>query len=91
MEGERRRVRNGGSVGGARRQDDALGRQWETVPSLGLLFCLALGSNDGEERLHGFKPGCHIGQAARETHVVLWGRLGWYGGVGVCPTMEPDA
>ena len=43
----RRRGQNGGSIGSARLQDDALGRQWETVPSRGLLFRLALGGNDG--------------------------------------------
>ena len=52
-----RRGRNGGSSCSAGRQDDALGRWWETVPPLGLLFCLAVGGDDGAERFYGVQPG----------------------------------
>ena len=38
-----------------------------------------------------FAFGCHVVQDARETHVVLWYRLGWRGKVGFCPPTEPDA
>ena len=37
------------------------------------------------------QPGRHVGQDARETQVVLWGRLGQRGKVDVCPELEPDA
>ena len=50
-----------------------------------------MGGDDGAERLRGVKPGRHVGQDARETHVVLWIRLGRRGEVDVCPTTEPDA
>ena len=48
----RRRGRNGGYVGSSCRQDDALGRWWEAVPPIDLLFRLALGGVDGAERSH---------------------------------------
>ena len=47
----RRQGQNGGSLGSARRQDDALGRWWEMVPPLGILFRLAMGGDNGAERL----------------------------------------
>ena len=47
MDFGRQRDWNGGSVYSACRQDDALGRRWETVPSLGLIFRLALCGDDG--------------------------------------------
>ena len=65
----RRQGQDGGSGGSDCRQDDALGRWWETVPPIGLLFCLALGGDNGVERFRG--PGRHISQDTRETHVVL--------------------
>ena len=68
----RRQGRNGGYGGSARRQDDVLGRWWETVPPLGLLFCLALGGDNGAERFCGVQLGRHVRQDARKTHVVLW-------------------
>ena len=86
----RRRGRNGGYISSARRQDDALGRWWETVPPLGLILRLALGSDDGVERFYGVKPGRYLDQDACETHVVLWIRLGRRGEVDVCPMTEPD-
>ena len=36
------------------------------------------------------QPGCHVGQDACDTHVVLWGRLGRREEVDVCPPAEPD-
>ena len=86
-----RRGRNGGSGGSAFRQNDALGRWWEAVPPLGLLFRLALGGDDRADLFRGVQPVRHVGQDARETHVVLWSRLGRRGEVDVCPTKEPDA
>ena len=80
----RRQGRNGGSIGSDCHQDDALGRWWETVPTLGLLFHLALGGNDGAERFCGVQPSCYVSQDARETHVVLWRWLGRRGEVDVC-------
>ena len=53
----RRQGRNVGFFGSARRQDDALGRWWETVPPLGLLFRLALGIDNGADRFCGGQPG----------------------------------
>ena len=91
MDCVRRRIQNGGSGGSARRQDAALGRLWEMFPPLGILLRLTLGSDNGVERFHGVQSGCHVGQDARETHVVLCRRLGWRGEVDVCPTTEPDA
>ena len=55
------------------------------------LFRLAMGVNDGTERFRSVEPGLHVGQDGRETHVVLWSRLGRRGEVDVCPTLEPDA
>ena len=43
------------------------------------------------EHFRGVQPGFHVGQDARETHVLLWIRLGWRGEVDVCQTLEPDA
>ena len=37
------------------------------------------------------QPGRHVGQDARETHVVLCIRLERHGKVDVCPITEPDA
>ena len=37
------------------------------------------------------QPGRHIGHDARETHVVLLGRLGRRGEVDVCPKTKVDA
>ena len=91
MDCGRRQGRNGGSGGSARCQDDALGYWWETVPPLGLLFRLALGGDGGAERFHGVQLGRHVGQDSRETHVVLWSRLGRLGEVDVCPMTELDA
>ena len=68
-----------------------MGRWWEAVPPLGIILRLALGGDDGAKRFHGVQPGRHVGQDARETHVVLWSRLGRCGEVDVCPTTEPDA
>ena len=61
------------------------------VSSLGLLFRLALDSDNGAEHFRGVQPGRHVGQYARETHVVLWGWIGPHGEVDVCPTTETDA
>ena len=61
------------------------------VSPLGFLFRLALGGDDRADRFRGVQPGCHVGQDACETHVVLWSRLGRRGEVEVCPTTEPDA
>ena len=85
MDGGRRRGWNGYSAGSDRRQDDALGRWWEIVPSSGLLFYLTMGGDDGAERFCGLYPGRHVSQDHRKTHVVLWSRLGRRGEVGVCP------
>ena len=60
-------------------------------PTLWYLFRLTLGSDDGAEPFRGVQPGRHVGQDSRETHVVLWSRLGWREEVDVCPTTEPDA
>ena len=86
-----RRGRNGGSGGSACRQDDVLGCCWEAVPPLGLFSRLVLGGDDGAERFQGVQPDCHVGEDARETHVVLWIWLGRRGEVDVCTTLEPDA
>ena len=91
MDYGRRQGRNGGSGGSAHRQDDALGRWWETVPPLGILFHLALGGDNRADRFCGVQPGSHVGQDACETHMVLWRQLGWRGEVDVYPTKEPDA
>ena len=79
VDGEGRRGRNGGSGGGACRQDDALGCQWEAVPPLCLIFRLALGGDDGTESFGCMQPGRHVGKDARETQVVLWGQRGRLG------------
>ena len=63
-----------------------MGCWWETVPSLGLLFHLSPGNEDGSERFNSVEPGRHVSQYVRETHMVLWVRLGRHGEVGVCPT-----
>ena len=68
-----------------------LGRWWETVPPLGLLFHLALGGDDRSELLCGVQPGRHIFQDAHETHVVLWRRPGRSGEIAIYPTTEPYA
>ena len=68
-----------------------MGRWWEAVLPLGLLFRLALGGEDGEERFRGVQPVHDVGQDARETHVVLWSQLGRRGEIHVCPTTEPNA
>ena len=86
-----RRGRNGGSGGSARCLDDVLGRWWEAVPPIGILFHLTLGGDNGAEHFRGVQPGHHVGQDACETHVVLWSRLGRRGEVDFCPTTEPDA
>ena len=91
MDGGGRQGWNGGSGGSACRQDDALGCSWEAVPSLCLFFCLALGGDNVAERFRGVQPGCHVGKDARETQVVLWGRLGRRGKVDVYPTLQLDA
>ena len=91
MDSGGQRGRNGGSGGSTRHQDDALGCWWEAVPLICLFFRLALGGNNGAERLRGVQPGRPVGQDACETLVVLWGRLGWHGEVDVCPALEPDA
>ena len=67
-----------------------MGCWWEAVPTPLPLFRLTLDRNDGVERFYDVQPGCHFGQYARETQVVLWGRLGWCGEVDVCPTLETD-
>ena len=68
-----------------------MGRWWETVSPLGILFCLALGGSNRAERFCDVQLGRHVGQDTRETHVVLWIRIGRCGEVDVCPTTEPDA
>ena len=90
MDWGRRLSQNGGSGRSARRQDNPMGRWWETVPPLGILLRLPLGGDNGSERFRGVQPGHHVGQDACETHVVLWSRLGRRGEVHVCPTTEPD-
>ena len=60
-------------------------------PILGFLFCLALGGDAGAECFRGLQPGCHVGQDARETCVVLWDGLGWRGKFGLGPPTESDA
>ena len=67
MDGGGRRGRNGGSGGGAHRQDDALGCLWEAVPPLCLLFRLALSGEDRTERFDCMQPGRNVGKDARET------------------------
>ena len=91
MDGTGWQGRNGGSIGGARRQDDALGFWWEAVPPLCLLFCLALGGNDWTERFGCMQPGRHVGKNARETQVFLWGRRGRLWEVYFYPSLELDA
>ena len=71
-----RRGWNGGSGGGDYRQDDTLGCWWEAVPPLCLLFCFALGGNNGTECFGCMQPGRHVGKDSHETQVVLWGRRG---------------
>ena len=71
MEGGLQRGRNVGSVGGACRQDDSLGRWWETVPFLGLLLCLTMCGDGGAEHFCGLQPGFHIGQYAVDTRMLL--------------------
>ena len=86
-----RRGRNRGSVGGACRQDDSMGRWRKTVPSLCLFFRLALCSEDGVERFRVFQPCGEVAQDSRETRVVLWCSLGWIRKVLSQPPAEPDA
>ena len=43
----------------------------ETVPSLGILFRLALVGDDGAEHFHDVQSSGHVGQDACETHVFL--------------------
>ena len=91
MNGGRRQGQNGGSGGGARRQDDALGCRWEAVPPLCLLFYLALGGNNGTERFGCMQPGRDVSKDVRETQVVLWGRRGRLWQIHVYLLLEPDA
>ena len=91
MDFGRRQSRTGGSDGSACRHDEVLGRWWETVTTLGILFRLALGGDDGAERFRGVQPGCHVDHDACDTHVVLSIRLGRRGEVDVYPMTEPDA
>ena len=91
MDSGGRRGRNGGSGGSACRQDDVLGCWWEAVPPLCIFFRHALVGDNGAERFRGVQPGCHVGQDARETQVVFWGRIGQRGKVDVYPALEPDA
>ena len=79
MDGGGRRSWNGGSGGGACRQYDVLGCQWEAVPPLCLLFRIVLGGDDGTERFGCMQPGRNVGKDARETQVLLWGRSGRLG------------
>ena len=91
MEGGCQQGHNGGSVGGALRQDEYLVCWGEMVPSIGFLFCLALCNDDGEECFRSLQPSCYIDQDARDTRVVLWDSLGWSGKVGFGPPTEPYA
>ena len=50
-----------------------------------------LGGDDGADRFLSVQPGRHVSQDARETHVVLWSRLGRRGEVDIYTTTEPDA
>ena len=50
-----------------------------------------MSGDKGAERFCGVQPCRHIGQDARETHVVLWSRLGQHGEVNFCPTTKLDA
>ena len=86
-----RKGRNGGSGGGARRQDDALGCRWEAVPPLCLLFRLVLGGDDGTERLGYMQPVSNIGKDISEIQVFFWGRRGRLWQIHVYPSLEPDA
>ena len=47
-------------------------------------------SADGVERFSDLQPICYGARYSRETHVVLWGSLGWRGKVGIGPPAEPD-
>ena len=72
MDGGGRRGQNGGYGDGARRQDEALGCQWEVVPPLYILFRLALGSDDGTERFGCMQTGRHVSKDARDTYMRTW-------------------
>ena len=39
-------------------------------------LCLTLGNNNVTERFCSVQPGCHVGQDARDTGMVLWGQIG---------------
>ena len=91
VNGGRRRGLNGGSGGGASRQDDALGCRWEAVPPLCLILHLALGGDDETKCFGCMHPGCNFCKDVRETQVALWGRHGRLWQIHVCPLLEPDA
>ena len=82
---ERRKDQNGGSVGSACLQNDALGRRWEKVPPLGLISASRWAATMGWSN----SAVCNlVSKDAHETHVVLLGRFGRRGEVDVCPTTE---